>query len=157
MWDWTTELATMPELLAEKVKAPSVVASVRLNLVIDPTNLWLIHSRIHRARNRIRPRHRLRGRLRRHLVRHPGLKLGTMRYGSPAMTVTADRTVEYGLATVGYDDRGVAAELGSGARRAGDFVGYQLDRVFAPTARPGPVQRVFVRRLAPRRSSGWPT
>ena len=54
-----------------------------------------------------------------------------MRYGSPVMNVTADRTVEFGLATIGYDDEGVAAQSWD-LVRDGMFVGYQLDRVFAP-------------------------
>ena len=58
-------------------------------------------------------------------------KLGTMRYGSPVMNVTADRTVEFGLATVGFDDDGVRAQSWD-LVRDGLFVGYQLDRVFAP-------------------------
>jgi len=58
-------------------------------------------------------------------------KLGTMRYGSPVMNVTADRTVQYGLASIGYDDEGVAAQSWD-LVRDGLFVGYQLDRVFAP-------------------------
>jgi TldD protein len=47
------------------------------------------------------------------------------------MNVTADRTVEFGLATVGYDDEGVAAQSWD-LVRDGIFVGYQLDRAFAP-------------------------
>ena len=47
------------------------------------------------------------------------------------MNVTADRTVEFGLASVGYDDEGVAAQSWD-LVRDGLFVGYQLDRVFAP-------------------------
>jgi TldD protein len=39
-WDFPGELARLPELLAEKIKAPSVQAG-RYDLVIDPTNLWL--------------------------------------------------------------------------------------------------------------------
>ena len=58
-------------------------------------------------------------------------KLGTLRYGSPVMNVTADRTVEFGLASIGYDDEGVAAQSWD-LVRDGIFVGYQLDRVFAP-------------------------
>jgi TldD protein len=54
-----------------------------------------------------------------------------MRYGSPVMNVTADRTVEFGLATIGYDDEGVAAQSWD-LVRDGVFVGYQLDRGFAP-------------------------
>ena len=46
VWDWTKELAQLPVLLAEKVKAPSVTAGPT-DLVIDPTNLWLtIHESI---------------------------------------------------------------------------------------------------------------
>ena len=37
VWDWSTELAELPTLLAEKTKAPSVVAGPT-DLVIDPTN-----------------------------------------------------------------------------------------------------------------------
>jgi TldD protein len=54
-----------------------------------------------------------------------------MRYGSPVMNVTADRTVEFGLASVGFDDEGVRAQSWD-LVRDGIFVGYQLDRVFAP-------------------------
>src|SRR6478609_5770398 len=48
-WDFDAELAGIPELLAEKVKAPSVVAGP-YDLVIDPTNLWLtIHESVGHA------------------------------------------------------------------------------------------------------------
>ncbi|MGC7194410.1 metallopeptidase TldD-related protein, partial [Mycobacteroides abscessus subsp. abscessus] len=53
------------------------------------------------------------------------------RYGSEVMNVTADRTVEHGLATVGFDDEGVRSQSWD-LVRDGIFVGYQLDRVFAP-------------------------
>ena len=43
VWDWTTELAELPTLLAEKTKAPSVVAGPT-DLVIDPTNLCLLYT-----------------------------------------------------------------------------------------------------------------
>ena len=46
------------------------------------------------------------------------------------MNITADRTVEHGLATIGFDDEGVAAQSWD-LVRDGIFVGYQLDRVFA--------------------------
>ena len=59
-------------LLAEKMKAPSVVAGPT-DLVIDPTNLWLTIREIHRSRSRIiRRGDRLWGGLRRNVVRHPG-------------------------------------------------------------------------------------
>jgi TldD protein len=48
-WDWDTELATLPGLLADKVRSPSVDAG-RYDLVVDPTNLWLtIHESIGHA------------------------------------------------------------------------------------------------------------
>ena len=48
-WDFDAEIAELPELLAEHVKAPSVEAG-RYDLVIDPTNLWLtIHESIGHA------------------------------------------------------------------------------------------------------------
>src|SRR5205085_8244115 len=39
-YDFASELAELPELLAEKLRAPSVAAG-RYDLVIDPSNLWL--------------------------------------------------------------------------------------------------------------------
>ena len=129
VWDWSTELAQIPDLLAEKVKAPSVVAGPTA-LVIDPTNLWLpIHESIGHATEYDRAIG--------YEAAYAGTsfatpdKLGSMRYGSPVMTVTADRTVEHGLATIGFDDEGVAAQSWD-LVRDGVFVGYQLDRVFAP-------------------------
>ena len=48
-WDFDAELAELPELLREHVKAPSVEAG-RYDLVIDPSNLWLtIHESIGHA------------------------------------------------------------------------------------------------------------
>ena len=63
------------------------------------------------------------------------------------MNVTADRTVEFGLASIGYDDEGVRrAELGSGARR--DLRRLSTGPRVRPAAGAGPVQRLLVRRLA---------
>jgi TldD protein len=128
-WNWTDELAELPMLLAEKTKAPSVVAGPT-DLVIDPTNLWLT---IHESIGHATEYDRAIG----YEAAYAGTsfatpdKLGTMRYGSPVMNVTADRTVEYGLASVGFDDEGVRAQRWD-LVRDGVFVGYQLDRVFAP-------------------------
>ena len=48
-WDWDTELAEVPDLLAEKLKAPSVEAG-SYDLVIHPSNLWLtIHESVGHA------------------------------------------------------------------------------------------------------------
>ncbi|MGB8406308.1 MAG: TldD/PmbA family protein [Mycobacterium sp.] len=129
VWDWTTELAELPSLLAEKVKAPSVTVGPT-DLVIDPTNLWLT---IHESIGHATEYDRAIG----YEAAYAGTsfatpdKLGTMQYGSSIMNVTADRTVEYGLATIGFDDEGVRAQSWN-LVRDGVFVGYQLDRVFAP-------------------------
>ncbi|MGN6336339.1 TldD/PmbA family protein, partial [Mycobacterium sp.] len=128
VWNWTDELAQLPSLLAEKVKAPTVIPG-RKDLVIDPTNLWLT---IHESIGHATEYDRAIG----YEAAYAGTsfatpdKLGTMRYGSPVMNVTADRTVEFGLATIGYDDEGVAAQSWD-LVRDGIFTGYQLDRVFA--------------------------
>jgi len=128
VWDWDAELAEIPVLLAEKTKAPSVIAGPT-DLVIDPTNLWLT---IHESIGHATEYDRAIG----YEAAYAGTsfatpdKLGVMRYGSPVMNVTADRTAEHGLATVGYDDEGVRAQSWD-IVRDGVFVGYQLDRVFA--------------------------
>jgi TldD protein len=129
VWNWTDELAQIPSLLAEKVKAPSVTPGPT-DLVIDPTNLWLT---IHESIGHATEYDRAIG----YEAAYAGTsfatpdKLGSLRYGSPVMNVTADRTVEFGLASVGYDDEGVAAQSWD-LVRDGIFVGYQLDRSFAP-------------------------
>ncbi|MFC9789578.1 TldD/PmbA family protein [Rhodococcus sp. NPDC127528] len=128
-WDWDGELARIPEWLAEKSKAPSVTAGPT-DLVIDPTNLWLT---IHESIGHATEYDRAIG----YEAAYAGTsfatpdKLGTLRYGTPVMHVTADRTEEHGLASTGYDDDGVAAQRWD-LVRDGTLVGYQLDRVFAP-------------------------
>ena len=48
-WDWDRELTELPELLREKLKAPSVRAG-SYDLVVHPSNLWLtIHESIGHA------------------------------------------------------------------------------------------------------------
>jgi TldD protein len=129
VWNWTDELAQLPSQLADKIKAPSVKAGTT-DLVIDPTNLWLT---IHESIGHATEYDRAIG----YEAAYAGTsfatpdKLGTLRYGSPLMNVTADRTVEFGLASIGYDDEGVAAQSWD-LVRDGIFVGYQLDRAFAP-------------------------
>ena len=129
VWGWSAELAELPSLLAEKTKAPSVVAGPT-DLVIDPTNLWLV---IHESIGHATEYDRAIG----YEAAYAGTsfatpdKIGIMQYGSPVMNVTADRTIDFGLATVGFDDEGVRAQRWD-LVRDGLFVGYQLDRVFAP-------------------------
>jgi TldD protein len=128
-WDWDAELAQVPELLAEKTKAPSVQAGV-YDLVIDPTNLWLT---IHESVGHATEYDRAIG----YEAAYAGTsfatpdKLGTLRYGSEHMHITGDRTVPHGLATIGFDDDGVATTEWD-LVEDGVLVGYQLDRTFAP-------------------------
>ena len=68
-WDWDAELAELPELLAEKLKAPSVRGR-DLRPRHRPVEPVAHHPRVDRARHRARPRRRLRGGLRRDLLRH---------------------------------------------------------------------------------------
>ena len=130
-WDFDAELATIPQLLAEKLAAPSVVAG-RYDLVIDPSNLWLT---IHESIGHATELDRALG----YEANYAGTsfatpdKLGTLQYGSPLMHVTGDRTIDHGLATIGYDDEGVQTQSWD-IVRDGVLVGYQLDRAMAHTA-----------------------
>jgi len=54
-------------------------------------------------------------------------KLGTYRYGSPIVNITADATIPGGLGTFGYDDEGVEAQR-TPIVREGIFVGYLTSR-----------------------------
>jgi TldD protein len=127
-YDWDSELAQLPELLAEKLSVTSVDAGV-YDLVIDPSNLWLT---IHESIGHATELDRALG----YEANYAGTsfatwdKLGTLAYGSPVMHVTGDRTIEHGLATVGYDDEGVQTQTWD-IVRDGVLVGYQLDRRMA--------------------------
>ena len=124
-WDWDSEIAEVPELLAEKLRAPSVNAD-HYDLVIHPSNLWLT---IHESIGHATELDRALG----YEANYAGSsfatydKLDTLQYGSPVMNVTGDRTVENGLATVGYDDEGVQTQRWD-IIKDGVLVGYQLDR-----------------------------
>ena len=127
-WDFDAEIAELPELLAEHAKAPSVEAG-RYDLVIDPSNLWLT---IHESIGHATELDRALG----YEAAYAGTsfatfdKLGSLRYGSPVMNVTGDRTVEHGLSTIGYDDEGVATS-DFDIISDGVLVGYQLNRQMA--------------------------
>jgi TldD protein len=124
-YDWAGELEQLPELLAEKLTAPSVEAG-RYDLVIDPSNLWLT---IHESVGHATELDRALG----YEANYAGTTfatpdgLGSLRYGSPLMHITADRTAERGLATLAYDDEGVATQHWD-LVRDGILVGYQTDR-----------------------------
>lgn len=127
-WDFAAEIPVIAQTLTEKTKSPSVRAG-RYDLVIDPTNLWLT---IHESIGHATEYDRAIG----YEAAYAGTsfatpdQLGSLVYGSPSMNVTGDRTVPYGLATVGFDDDGVAGQSWD-LIRDGILVGYQLDRVFA--------------------------
>ena len=127
-WDFDAEVAEIPELLGAQVAAPSVNAG-HYDLVIDPSNLFLT---IHESIGHATELDRALG----YEAAYAGTsfatfdQLGTLQYGSEVMNVTGDRLVDHGLATIGYDDEGVAQQqfdLISG----GILVGYQLNRQMA--------------------------
>ena len=60
----------------------------------------------------------------------PAEDTGELKYGSEVMNVTGDRTAGHGLASVGYDDEGVAGQSWD-LIRDGVLAGYQLDRRMA--------------------------
>jgi TldD protein len=126
--DWDAELGELPELLAAKLAAPSVEPG-EYDLVIHPSNLWLT---IHESIGHATELDRALG----YEANYAGTsfatpeQLGKLQYGSAIMHVTGDRTVEHGLATIGYDDEGVQTQRWD-IIKDGVLVGYQLDR---PTA-----------------------
>ncbi len=130
-WDFEGEMEQIPGWLADKLAARRVEPG-RYDLVIDPTNLWLT---IHESVGHATELDRALG----YEAAYAGTsfatpdQLGTLRYGSELMHVTGDRTTRYGLATVAFDDEGVAASSFD-LVRDGVLVGYQLDRRIAAEA-----------------------
>lgn len=127
-YDFARDAAEIPELLEEKMKSPSIEPG-RYDLVIHPTNLWLV---IHESIGHSTELDRVLG----YEANYAGTsfatldKLNTLRFGSPVMNVTGDRSARFGLATVGHDDEGVAAQTWH-IIRDGVLVGYQLNRQMA--------------------------
>ena len=127
-YDWDAEIEQVPKWLAEKLSAPSVVAGT-YDLVIDPSNLWLT---IHESIGHATELDRALG----YEANYAGTSFATLdqlnrlRYGSAPMQVTGDRTIQHGLATIGYDDEGVQTQSWD-IVRDGTLVGYQLDRPMA--------------------------
>ena len=126
--DWDAALDELPVMLAEKLAAPGVEAG-RYDLVVHPSNLWLT---IHESIGHATELDRALG----YEANYAGTsfatpdKLGSLRYGSPLMHITGDRTAVHGLASVGFDDEGVEAQQWD-IVRDGILVGYQLDRRMA--------------------------
>jgi TldD protein len=128
VWNFDDEIAVIPATLSEKLKSPSVRPGP-YDLVIDPSNLFLT---IHESIGHATEYDRAIG----YEAAYAGTSfatpdlLGTLQYGSAGMHVTGDRTAQHGLATIGYDDDGVAGQSWD-LIRDGLLVGYQLDRAFA--------------------------
>ena len=99
------------------------------DLVIDPSNLFLT---IHESIGHATELDRALG----YEANYAGTsfatfdQLGSLKYGSPVMNVTGDRTAEHGLASIGWDDEGVAGQQWD-IVKDGILVGYQLDRPMA--------------------------
>jgi TldD protein len=127
-WDFDAELAQLPDLLAEHVKAPGVEAGT-YDLVVDPSNLWLT---IHESIGHATELDRALG----YEAAYAGTsfatldQLNSLKYGSSVMNVVGDRTVEHGLSSIGYDDEGVQTQSFD-IVRDGILVGYQLNRQMA--------------------------
>jgi TldD protein len=127
-WDWDSEISAMPEFLAEKVASPSIDPGT-YTLVLDPTNLWLT---IHESVGHATELDRSLG----YEANYAGTTfvkptdVGTLKYGSPLMNIVADRTRTFGLATVGWDDEGVAAQSWP-LIESGVLTGFQVDRSIA--------------------------
>jgi TldD protein len=126
--DLAGEIDEIPELLAAKIKAPSIRAG-DYDLVIDGSNLFLT---IHESVGHATELDRVLG----YEAAYAGTsfatfdKLGTFQYGSPVMNVTGDRDTDWGLASVGWDDEGVAGQHWD-IVNDGVLVGYQTDRAMA--------------------------
>jgi TldD protein len=164
-WNFDAELAAVPDLLAEKLRAPSVDPG-RYDLVVDPTNLWLT---IHESIGHATELDRALG----YEAAYAGTSFATpeglnnLRYGSDVMHVTGDRIAEHGLATIAIDDEGVAAQSFD-LIRDGMLVGFQLDRsiaaatgrsrsngcAFADSSQHAPIQRMANVSLQPAEGTG---
>ncbi|HUY56827.1 MAG TPA: TldD/PmbA family protein [Candidatus Micrarchaeaceae archaeon] len=122
------EAVEMVGWLEEKLASPSVVPGA-YDLVIDPSNLWLT---IHESVAHGTELDRALG----YEANYAGTtfatpdQVGSLRYGSPRMHITGDRLEPHGLATVGFDDEGVAAQRWD-IIKDGILVGYQLNRQMA--------------------------
>ena len=122
---WAAEVSELPAHLRQRVQAPSLPAG-RYDLVIASSNLWLT---IHESVGHATEFDRAQG----YEANYAGTSfatvdgLGSLRYGSPLMHITGDRTAPAGLATVAWDHEGVAAQEWD-IVADGLLVGYQLDR-----------------------------
>lgn len=109
----------------KKLKAPSVTPGKK-DLVLAPSNLWLT---IHESVGHPTELDRILG-LEANLAGTSFAtleKLGKLKYGSPVVTLYADKTTEGGLATCGWDDDGVQTQRWNLVEK-GTLVGLQTTR-----------------------------
>lgn len=131
LYDWDREIEQLGPLLVEKANSPLVVPG-SYDLVIDPTQLWLT---IHESIGHATELDRVLG----YEANYAGTTfvnvadIGTLRYGSPLLNVTADRNTPHGLATVAFDDEGVPSRSFP-LISEGMLVGLQADRGSAQMA-----------------------
>ncbi len=115
-WEYVTSL-DMPNAAeqwasraAEKLTAKSLEPG-RYDVVLDPRNLWLtIHESVGHALELDRAMGYEANYAGTSFVAPPDKVLNTLQFGSPLMTVRADRTTPDSLARVAWDDEGVPAE-----------------------------------------------
>ena len=130
-YNWKSDISELGSLLEEKSKSPFVVPG-RYDLIIDPSQLWLT---IHESIGHATELDRILG----YEANYAGTTfvnvsdLNTLQYGSKLLNVTADRNVPYGLATVAFDDEGIATQSFP-LISDGTLVGVQADRGSAQIA-----------------------
>lgn len=127
-YDYAADAERIPDLLEEKMRSRSVEPG-RYDLVIHPSNLWLV---IHESIGHSTELDRALG----YEATMAGTsfatidKLNELHIGSDAMNVTGDRVAPGGVSTVGYDDEGVKAQTWD-LIKEGVLVGYQVNRQMA--------------------------
>ena len=128
-YPWLAEARQAAQEVVQKLQAPTVEPGP-YDLVIHPSNLWLT---IHESVGHSTELDRALG----WEANFAGTSFltpdqtGKLTFGSPIVNLVADRTQPRGLATVGYDDEGVAAERWY-LVRDGRFVDWQTTRDLAP-------------------------
>jgi len=126
-YDMLEDVQLAPAQAKEKLAARSVLAG-KYDLVLDPSHLWLT---IHESAGHPTELDRVLG----YEANYAGTsfltldkwKTGKFNYGSPQVTIVADKTQPHSLGAVGYDDEGVKTKEWTLIRN-GILVDYQKTR-----------------------------